>query len=280
MNTFNRNVSKITAATLLAFTLAACGGGGGGSHSLSTDSTPTKDNKVVSLSDQKEQVISELEGNYDVKVDNYSVKINGKTYNSGNIDLSGLGEGIQRVSITEEATGTTVEGDKGKAVRNSILHIYQQPYSIVAGVEVKGGTVTAPGFRETLTAEDVSFDTVRGHATQTLPTSGKFNYVGEALSQEQTGRLDYTVDFAAKTGSGSISNIAGGITLNEGRIGAMSHTNPDNTLISGHGISSTARSNSGLSGTYKLGFFGPNADEVAGVVTSGHGDVAFGGKKQ
>ncbi|RPD83247.1 hypothetical protein EGK75_13070 [Neisseria weixii] len=140
MNTFNRNVSKITVATLLALTLAACGGGGGGSHSLSTNSTPTKDNKVVSLTAQKEQVIRGLEKEYDgVKVDSYSVKINGKTYNSGNIDLSGLGEGVQRVSITEEATVTTVEGSKGKAVRNSILHIYQQPYSIVAGVEVKGG---------------------------------------------------------------------------------------------------------------------------------------------
>lgn len=280
MNTFNRNVSKITAATLLALTLAACGGGGGGSQSLSTDSTPTKDNKVVSVSAQKEQAIGELEEAYDVKVDSYSVKINGKTYKSGNIDLSGLGEGVQRIKITEEATGTTAEGSKGKAVRDSILHIYQQPYSIVAGVEVKGGTVTAPGFRETLDAEDVDFDTVRGYATQTLPSSGKFNYVGEALSQEQTGKFNYTVDFTAKTGSGSITDIADGITLHEGQIGKMSHTNPDNTVVSGYGIGSSARSNSGLSGTYKLGFFGPNADEVAGVVTSHYGDVGFGGKKQ
>ncbi|WP_158608809.1 factor H binding protein domain-containing protein [Neisseria weixii] len=126
----------------------------------------------------------------------------------------------------------------------------------------------------------MSFDTVRGYATQNLPSGGKFNYVGEALSQDQTGRLNYTVDFAAKTGSGFISDIAGGISLNEGRIGAMSHTNPDNTSISGYGISSTAHSNNGLSSTYKLGFFGPEADEIVGVVTSDHGDVGFGGKKQ
>ena len=113
-----------------------------------------------------------------------------------------------------------------------------------------------------------------------VPSSGKFNYVGEALSQEQTGKFNYTVDFTAKTGSGSITDIADGITLHEGQIGKMSHTNPDNTVVSGYGIGSSARSNSGLSGTYKLGFFGPNADEVAGVVTSHYGDVGFGGKKQ
>lgn len=299
MNTFNRNVSKITTAMLLAFTLAACGGGGGGSnHSPKTESTPTvapatvnnekilaeaKANKTYAVLSLRNDVHKDLLSEYGQdgyrKLDSYSVNLNGKSYSSGNIDLSKLGQGVQRIGVTETATAT-VGGAKATAIRNNMLHIYQQPYSIVAGVEVKGGVVSAPGFRGVLDADDVDFNTVKGYATQTLPASGKFNYVGDAPSQEQTGRLNYTVDFAAKTGSGSISNIAGGITLNEGRIGAMSHINPDNTSISGHGISSTARSNSGLSGTYKLGFFGPNADEVAGVVTSDRGDVAFGGKKQ
>lgn len=309
MNTFNRNVSKITTAMLLAFTLAACGGGGGGSnHSPKTESTPTvrpsNNNTTAPATVNNEKILAEAKANktYAVlnlrndvhkdllseygqdgyrKLDSYSVNLNGKSYSSGNIDLSKLGQGVQKIGVTETATAT-VGGAKATAIRNNMLHIYQQPYSIVAGIEVKGGKLTIPAhdIEQALDTEDVDFDMVKGYATQTLPTSGKFNYVGDALSQEQTGRLNYTVDFAAKTGSGSISNIAGGITLNEGRIGEMSHINPDNTSISGHGISSTARSNSGLSGTYKLGFFGPNADEVAGVVTSSHGDVAFGGKKQ
>lgn len=320
MKTFNQNVSKITAATLVALTLAACGGGGS-NHTPQTNSTPTlqpsnsnqntqpngnsqnsatssaanqansqakflaeaKANKTYGVSSLRGEVHKELSSEYHTygyrNLDSYNVRFNGKSYSSGNIDLSTLGNGIQRIPFTETATAT-VGGEKGTAVRNNTLHLYQQPYSILAGVEVKGGNVTAPGLYEPLDGEGVDFATVKGYATQTLPTSGKFNYAGEALSQDQTGKFNYTVDFAAKTGRGSISNIAGGITLNEGQIGAMSHTNPDNTSISGYGISSTARSNSGLSGSYKLGFFGPNADEVAGVVTSEQGDVGFGGKKQ
>ena len=285
MNTFNRNVSKITAATLLALTLAACGGGSG-SQSLNTDSTPTKElaeakaNKKYSISNYRALINKELsEEGDDVVLENYRVSIDGKRYTSGDVDLSAFGEGVKRIGVTEEAE-VKVGGVKGTAVRAGILHLYQQPYSIVTGTEIKGGTVTALGRTENLEPEDLDFATVKGYATQTLPSSGKFNYVGEALSQEQTGKFNYTVDFTAKTGSGSITDIADGITLHEGQIGKMSHTNPDNTVVSGYGIGSSARSNSGLSGTYKLGFFGPNADEVAGVVTSHYGDVGFGGKKQ
>lgn len=318
MNTLNQNVSKITAATLVALTLAACGGGGGGNHTPQTNSTPTlqpsnsnqntqpngnsqnsatssavnnakflaeaKANKTYSVAALKDEAHNDLNDEYAYagyrKMDTYSVTVNGKSYASGNIDLSTLGNGIQRIGFTETATAT-VAGEKGRAVRNNTLHLYQQPYSIVAGVEVKGGNVTAPGLYEPLDGEDVDFATVKGYATQTLPSSGKFNYAGEALSQDQTGKFNYTVDFAAKTGSGFISNIDGGITLHRGEIEPMSHKNRDNTSISGHGIESTAHSKNGLSGSYKLGFFGPNADEVAGVVEyNGDGVVGFGGKKQ
>lgn len=54
----------------------------------------------------------------------------------------------------------------------------------------------------------------------------------------------------------------------------------DNSTISGMGISSTATSEKHGSGTYSLGFFGPNAEEIAGVVEQdGYGVVGFGGKR-
>ncbi len=284
MKAFNQNVGKITSATLLALALTACGGGGGGSQSPQTSSTPTKElaeakaNKMFSLAQQRQDV-SQLFAENGVTLENYKVSIDGKRITSDNVDLSALGEGVRRIGVTEEAE-IRAGSVKGTVIRNGVLHLYQQPYSVVAGTEVKGGTVTVMGRKENLGSEELDFGTVKGYATKTLPSSGKFNYAGEALSQDQTGKFNYTVDFAAKTGSGSISNIAGGITLHEGKIAGMSHDNPDKTSISGYGIESTARSNSGLNGGYKLGFFGPNADEVAGVVTSPYGDVGFGGKKQ
>ena len=98
-----------------------------------------------------------------------------------------------------------------------------------------------------------------GQSTKTLPSAGSFNYKGVAFNENERGNLDYTINFDTKMGSGSISglNETGKITLHESNI--------------------VKRDNA----TYDLGIFGPNANEIAGIVTKGDKDlVGFGGQKQ
>ena len=209
---------------------------------------------------------------------NYQVTVGGKTYTSGNIDLKTLGNGIQRINATETASAN-VGGTTYTATRHSVVHLYQQPYSVVAGLEVKGGQISNG---DPIDASDLDIDTVKGYATKTLPSAGTYNYAGKAFSRDSSGQFNYAVNFDTRKGSGSITGIeeAGKITLNEGTISNLSHTNPDNTTISGFGIQSTATSANLGNGEYKLGFFGPNAEEVAGTVSNAFGDVGFGGTKQ
>ena len=127
-------------------------------------------------------------------------------------------------------------------------------------------------------------DTVSGYATQILPTAGTYNYAGVAFTQNEQGKLNYSVNFDEKTGSGSISGItaAGNITLNKGNIEPYNSTDLNGTQYTGLGITSTATSEKAGSGNYHLGFFGPNAEEVAGVVEDSNGDalIGFGGAKK
>lgn len=87
------------------------------------------------------------------------------------------------------------------------------------------------------------------------------------------------MDFAEKTGSGSLGNI----TLSKGDITTQTFTNEiDNSFITTPGIEGRATAGS-LNGGYRLDFFGPNADEIVGLVELGNEEDVigmFGGTKQ
>ena len=140
------------------------------------------------------------------------------------------------------------------------------------------GTEFVQGKASMLTITAVNTSTVDG---ATL-VAGTYQYEGVAFSQDERGKLAYSVNFDDRTGSGSITGIteAGNITLDKGSITARSFTNVDNTTITGSGIASTASSEKLGSGTYQLGFFGPNAEEIAGAVENNYGVVGFGGAKK
>ena len=112
---------------------------------------------------------------------------------------------------------------------------------------------------------------------------GKFNYSGSGKIWSQSGaqevNFNYNVDFAEKTGSGSLGNI----TLSKGDITTQTFTNEiDNSFITTPGIEGRATAGS-LNGGYRLGFFGPNADEIVGLVELGNEEDVigmFGGTKQ
>lgn len=215
-------------------------------------------------------------------IDTYQVSVGGKSYSSGNINLSALGNDLQRLNAQEVAT-SKINGSTYTATVNSVANLYQQPYSVVAGLVVQNGRISGPGMNETASVDDtLDIDLIKGYATKVLPIAGKATYTGVAFTEDEQGTLSYNVDFSAQTGSGSISGIsqAGTITLSEGTIGNISHTNSDNTTINGFGIEAGATSASLGSGSYKLGFFGPNAEEVAGAVIRGsEAPLGFGGTR-
>ena len=120
-----------------------------------------------------------------------------------------------------------------------------------------------------------------GQSTKTLPSAGSFNYKGVAFNENERGNLDYTINFDTKMGSGSISglNETGKITLHASNIVKRDY---DTEEFSHYGVvEGKATLEKQGNATYDLGIFGPNANEIAGIVTKGDKDlVGFGGQKQ
>ena len=289
------SLKQLGSLTLVALCLAACSSGGGGSGSSNNLNVPGTSNnnannnradfsvpKLLKVSDLREDTEEDLERAFHspvpVKLSSYAVKINGKTYTDGDIDYATLGNGLKRVDVVETASAN-INGQTHNVTRNSKLHLYQQPYSIVTFMQTTGGQVGSLGKIEKGEFKSSYF---LGQATETLPSAGSFNYKGVAFNEKEQGKLDYTINFDTKKGAGSISglNQTGKITLHESNItkiwdyGFEKYTH--------YGVEEgKATSEKQGNITYDLGIFGPNADEVSGTVSQGNKDLAgFGGKKQ
>lgn len=213
------------------------------------------------------------------KIDGYALTIDGRTQN-GDIDLGGNRKGHHKFSVQERVTGSA-DGVQGSITRNSDVYLFKQDYSLIAGIHNKNMTVKLGNDTEEKSVDDIHFF-VRGVPTEKLPTTGKFNYSGSGKVGSQSGaqevNFNYDVDFAAKTGSGSLGNI----TLSKGNITTQTHTSEiDNSPITAQGIEGKA-TDGRYFGEYTLGFFGPNAAEIVGSVELGNEDVGgvFGGTKQ
>ena len=290
------SLKQISSLTLVALCLAACGGGGGGGGSgsrnnlnapngndSSSNKTPNTPDfsvpKLIKVSELQQDAEEELDNHFSspTKISSYAIKIGEKTYTHGNIDFATLGNGLKRVDVTETATAN-INGQNHKVTRTSKLHLYQQPYSIVTFTRVTGGQVGNLG-----KIEKDEFDSyyTLGQSTKTLPSAGSFNYKGVAFNENERGNLDYTINFDTKMGSGSISglNETGKITLHESNIVKRDY---DTEEFSHYGVvEGKATLEKQGNATYDLGIFGPNANEIAGIVTKGDKDlVGFGGQKQ
>lgn len=201
------------------------------------------------------------------KIDGYALTINGRTQN-GDIDLSKYAKGHHKFSIQERVTGSA-DGVQGSITRNSDVYLFKQDYSLITGVYNKNVTTVLNGHTETKPIGAYFLTRTRGTLTEKLPTTGKFNYSGSGKVGSQSGvqevNFNYNVDFGAKTGSGSLGNI----TLLEGN-------------IKNHVIDGKATAAGSFGGHYRVGIFGPDADEIAGKVELGNEDVGgiFGGTKQ
>lgn len=107
----------------------------------------------------------------------------------------------------------------------------------------------------------------------TYPTAGQATYRGTAFDRQEEGMLTYHVDFAAKNGHGQIDGLSryGTITLNNASL------NPEDAASFGRGTASSAK---GSSFDYAVGFFGNQAEEIAGYARNAQKEaVAFHGTR-
>ena len=169
--------------------------------------------------------------------------------------------------------------------------LYRQPFSVVLSNVVEKDKDKKYDWDKTHVYHQIA-----GYATpeKLLPTLGAATYAGKAIMQPYDGKVSYVVDFGKRTGSGEITGLDdfGKITLQEGSIAKVSLQNKQMM-----GISSTAVSekdywqNTPLTGSYILGFFGSEAQEIGGLVefesvykgysnqTSGKKEIGFGGQR-
>ncbi|WP_240033545.1 factor H binding family protein [Neisseria lactamica] len=212
----------------------------------------------------------------EVELASVTLQVGSVSSKGSNINLFDVVPAQNKVQKVDTVTTARVKagGDNYELISKGQAHIYRQNYSLIAGLsELERIEKDPSGIERNLGVDDDSVDfVVKGSATKILPAAGKFSYAGIATDGEKQGALSYTVDFEKKNGKGEITGIGeNSITLSEAPIKKFSHTNEfDNTVIKGQGIEGS---------NYKLGFFGPNAEEIVGAVTEGTNSIGFAGSR-
>ena len=162
--------------------MAACTSSGGGSsnnhnvpdtgnnNNANNKHTDKSVSKLISVAELRDEAEIDLQDEFgaSAKLSSYAIKLNGKTYTRGNIDLATLGNGFKRVDVTETASAK-INGQTHNVTQNSKLHLYQQPYSVVASMQTMDGQVGNLGKIEKGEFEVSLFD---GQPTKTLPSTG------------------------------------------------------------------------------------------------------------
>ena len=226
------------------------------------------------------------------KVRDMDVYINGEKY-EGRIGRKYLVKPLGLQSQTVEIYGQ----DKDQNYNLEKSWVYEQPYSVVAGYftqTIQNGEKDEDGADKL----DIGLSDVQGLATEKaqLPTAGVFDYEGKAFGgssakrdsalEEHQGKFKYRIDFDKRKGSGLIEGLSeyGRIDLKEADI--VKGNNLKN-VESYYGIDNgEAASERGGLKYYSLGIFGPEANEVAGVVGTSKDqnnlarDVGFGGQRK
>ena len=257
-NTSGNNNSSVTATPRVDFSVSYEG----------IKNTANKD--IRELAQKKKIDGAVILKSYKVNLGNQSSS--GNNFNLSSIPLKTLVSQNYRETVVAQA-----EGQNHTIARNGVAHIYRQNYSLIAGITPTGLTINGES-EELDTDDDDTNILIKGYATQNLPIAGKFDYSGVASDGASQGKLAYSVDFDSRKGSGKITGLDSDIHLNEAEIKKMSYTNKetDGTTINGYGIEGS--SNRG--GSYRLGFFGPDAEEIVGTVDDQkNGEIGFAGSR-
>lgn len=284
-------LNKVFALSIIALGLTACSSNGtanNGNNSLvSGPGVATQGAVVTSFYSVKEDVRKDVNSwatqkgfkPGEVELASVTLQVGSVSSKGSNINLFDVVPAQNKVQKVDTVTTARVKagGDNYELISKGQAHIYRQNYSLIAGLsELERIEKDPSGIKRNLNVDDDVDLVVKGSATKILPAAGKFSYAGIATNGEKQGALSYTVDFKEKTGKGQITGIdKTDITLNEASITEFSHTNEfDNTEINGYGIKGSSNK-----GDYKLGFFGPNAEEIVGAVTEGTNSIGFAGSR-
>lgn len=286
------NITKTLPTLALISLLTACGGGGGSTnHQPSADSTPTKQStanstaadagdgqtKTSSKNIYIAPKITEPAGpNYNWSTTTINSHVFSNTEANDFSKIFPLGYSESKYSEEETRPKPSSNNPYRSSREEGLVKAYHLPHSIILGstliklfrddkeVDIKTLHPTYTDFNPAAIGEFTKPEIVN-------KMSGSFQYKGVALSSNGQGVFNYHVDFAQKTGSGEITGLKehGRITLHKAAI----TDKLDSTLFQGitskpmAGIEGKATgSNLGSNPVYRLGFFGPKAEEVAGHI--------------
>jgi len=211
---------------------------------------------------------------------------NAAVENDYGIVWSHISSGLSHKQIDQDS----INDQNQYSLREGSHYIYQQPYSVVIGTWL---TTDIKDDVNQLVQSGATYNVdVAGFATQAvgIPTEGKATYTGLSVHVNDRFDLTYNVDFTKRTGSGyflKAPEYGGRILLNEGTITGIDLKGNKVT-----GISSSAKAMDGTTGRYNLGFYGTEAQEIAGSLemdqskflgdyknVNGKNEVGFGGTR-
>jgi len=250
---------KLLSIAIISALLAACSSGGGGGGNGIRPSNPSGPASLNSVPQQHQSAVStaktiNLSDNSGGTI--YQATLDGKT---GTYNFSNLPNGQSNLSIN-----SSEQNSQGQTTNYSgTMLVYQQPYSVVTGVTLTGGS--GPEFE----TDDVGVffsDEVLGFATplaaraKLIAENAIFEYKGVAFDGKEEGTLNYTMLFGQRMGHGSITGFArtGAIKLWPAQLTNDGFIRGDALL---EGVPSNKQDTK-----YELSFFGPNAEELAGYV--------------
>jgi len=276
---------KILSIALFSVFLTACSsgsGGGGGGNGIRPGTSSLNDVPVqyrAAVSKAKTASLSLSEGG-----NQYKFTVDGKT---GEYNFSDLPNG--RTDLPISLSYQTVQGAAATATGSML--VYQQPYSVVTGEtwsQDSGDNFENDELGIFYATEIVGFITPASAITELTNQNAIFDYKGVAFDGQEQGTLNYTMNFGTRKGSGSITGFTrtGSIELspsNKFITGATINGTHVDILVGGSVRLEKVPEENDLK--YKLSFFGPNAEELAGKI-DGHGqsilgknDIIFAGKR-
>lgn len=294
--------------------LVACGGGGGGSGSSSGAVSNDISAEMAERIKREKVIIAvvDLEA-LDEPTFNTKFILKGRDFGAEKVDL----DLFPRYQLVVQENWTEeYDTKKGHYADKGFWRVYNQLYSAVVGdadTEVIENPMKASiGPLNFYDNYDTLYVVGVNTPEKQLPSSGLSTYKGVAFDANESGVLHYQVDFAKKEGSGTITGLEkfGTITLETGKIGnlslnsqkADSYFKENQVGITGGAtaekiadVTSDKTTTRDVVKGYDLQFFGPNAEEITGIVKtskqSGYGEyfgpeahdqgrISFAGTKQ
>ncbi len=264
-----------------ALLLSACGGGSGGNFTTPNNNNLGQNYTVPNhLKDAVREAMT-YPVDWDPAPGHSALTLGNKTYNKDDrIDLASFPLGYSEVnSISSDSEGIVATGK---------YRIYRLPYSVIIAELILDAEPASDN-----TAEQFSYTQSTGpyvgYLTQNLPQTGKATYTGKSFYNEEIGDFNMAVDFAdKKVTDGSITGLTkGDVFLSEGEIQPVEYIDGHTQIgFAGEAVFIDSEpgansinfdknsksfvkkeySSSDYDFNYSGHFFGPNAEEVGGLV--------------